>query len=52
MSREVITVSQDAPVTSAIDHLVHERVGALPVVDAVGRLVGVVSYLDVIRTMP
>lgn len=48
MSRDVITLSQDAPITSAIPHLIHERVGALPVVDEAGRLVGVLSYIDLI----
>jgi CBS domain-containing protein len=52
MSKEVVTVSADAPVTSAIAHLVHERMGALPVVDEAGRLVGVVSYIDVIAALP
>ena len=52
MSKPVITVNRDAPATSAIEHLVHERVGALPVIDETGRLVGVVSYLDVVRIVP
>jgi hypothetical protein len=35
----------------AVDHLVHERVGALPVVNRDRRLVGVVSCMDVIRAV-
>lgn len=52
MSRQVIAVTGDAPVTSAIEHLVHEHIGALPVVDDRGVLVGMVSYVDVVRAIP
>jgi CBS domain-containing protein len=52
MTRDVITVHRDAPVTAAIEHLLHERIGAIPVVDDRGHLVGVVSYLDVVRVVP
>ena len=39
----------EEPITKAVGRLVDERVGALPVVDAKSRLVGIVSYLDVLR---
>jgi CBS domain-containing protein len=51
MSKVVITLEQNAPLTSAIEHLVHEGIGALPIVDDKHRLVGMVSYLDVIQAL-
>lgn len=43
------TLDRDAPIESAVDALLHERIGALPVVDDADALVGIVSYVDVIR---
>jgi CBS domain-containing protein len=51
MSRDVVTVQADAPVTTAIDHLTHDGVGALPVVAEDGKLAGMLSYLDVIQAL-
>lgn len=39
----------DEPILRAVGRFLDERVGALPVVDPDGRLVGIVSYLDVLR---
>lgn len=49
MSVEPITVRADEPLLKAVSRFVDERVGALPVVDPKGRLVGILSYLDVLR---
>ncbi len=49
MSEGPIVVDADAPLTHAIDLLVARRVGALPVVNGKGVLVGVLSYLDVLE---
>lgn len=50
MSTDVISVSPDATIGEAIDLIVEHRVGAVPVVDeASGDLVGIVSYIDVLR---
>ena len=49
MSRHVVTVGADAPVTEAIAIMIGHHVSGLPVVDAVGRLVGIVSEGDFIR---
>ncbi len=49
MTRDPIAVDQDAPLQNAIEILVAEKVGALPVVDSREKLVGIVSYLDVLE---
>jgi acetoin utilization protein AcuB len=51
MSRSSVTVAEDAPATVVVDHLIHERMGALPVVDAAGCLVGIVSYVDALQAL-
>jgi CBS domain-containing protein len=51
MTTPVSTVREDAPLGEAARHFVDERIGALPVVDASGRLVGILSYVDVIQTL-
>ena len=51
MSKPAITVRADAPITTAIDQLLQNKVGALPVVDDEGRIVGILSYLDVIQIL-
>ena len=50
MSADVLSVGPEADITEAIDLMIEERIGALPVVDAeADRLVGIVSYIDVLR---
>ena len=51
MSTPAITVRADAPITTAIDHLLHDKVGTLPVVDDEGRILGTLSYLDVLQAV-
>jgi CBS domain-containing protein len=51
MTTPVVTVSEHASVKDAIALLARHDVAALPVLDADGRLVGVVSEADVIREM-
>jgi CBS domain-containing protein len=51
MSKVVVTLDQDSPLNTAAEHLVNHGIGALPVVDAHRRLVGIVSYLDVIQAL-
>jgi acetoin utilization protein AcuB len=51
MSKSVITVREDEPMTNATEHFVHEAFGALPVVSSEGKLVGIVSYLDVLNAL-
>jgi CBS domain-containing protein len=49
MSRHVVTVGADASVAEAIAIMLGHHVSGLPVVDAAGRLVGIVSEGDFIR---
>jgi acetoin utilization protein AcuB len=50
MSGEPEHVGPDDDIDDAIDLMIENRVGALPVVDeAEGRLVGIVSYVDILR---
>jgi CBS domain-containing protein len=51
MTTDVITVREDMPLSDVARLFVDERVGALPVTDAKGRVVGIVSYVDVIRAL-
>lgn len=44
-----VVVNQDAQVHEALELLLREQVGALPVVDDDGRLRGLVSYVDLLR---
>lgn len=51
MTREVVTVSRDTPLSEAAQLLVKHRISGLPVVDAEQRLVGVVTEADFLRAM-
>ncbi|WP_197283419.1 HPP family protein [Achromobacter piechaudii] len=48
MSRDVVTVDQNAPLDHAIRLLDRHRLQALPVLDAAGRYAGMVSQADVL----
>ncbi|HLZ01120.1 MAG TPA: CBS domain-containing protein [Bradyrhizobium sp.] len=49
MSRHVITIGADAPVTEAVKTMLFHHISGLPVVDSFGKLVGVLSESDFIR---
>ena len=49
MTQHVITISADAPIADAVDAMLRHHVSGLPVVDASGDLVGIVSEGDFIR---
>ncbi len=49
MSTPPITISPDAPVSSAADVMLESRVRRLPVVDASGKLLGIVTRADLVR---
>ncbi len=49
MSSDVQSVELQTSLSELIDILVDQKVGALPVVDDRGVLVGIVSYVDVLR---
>lgn len=50
MTTPVITTTPDSPIAEAARNAAHRRVRRLPVVDARGRLVGIVSRGDLLRT--
>jgi CBS domain-containing protein len=49
MTRRVITIATDAPIVEAANIMLDKHVSGLPVVDATGKLVGIVSQGDFIR---
>ena len=49
MTRRVITVQADTPITEAAKIMLQQHVSGLPVVDQGGKLVGIVSEGDFIR---
>jgi CBS domain-containing protein len=49
MSREPIVVHQALPLNHAAAAFLHRNLGALPVVDDEERIVGILSYVDVLR---
>lgn len=51
MSTDPITVTEDTDIAEIIDTLLDERVGAVPVVDDAERVIGIISYVDVLRAL-
>lgn len=52
MVGDVLSVDPETGLGEVIDLLLEHRIGALPVVDAMdGELVGIVSYVDVLRAL-
>jgi CBS domain-containing protein len=51
MSAAALTVHPHRPLRDVADELADERIGAIPVVDMDGKLVGIVSYVDALRAL-
>ena len=52
MSADVISASPETELGDVIDLLLENKIGALPVVeDHLGKLVGIISYVDVLRAL-
>jgi acetoin utilization protein AcuB len=49
MTTEPITVSPDDDLQEAIELMINEKIGGIPVVDEAEGLVGIVTYVDVLR---
>jgi len=47
--REIITTKPDSPLSDAIKKLVNNEIGALPVCDLKGTLVGILSERDILK---
>ena len=45
----MVSVGPDDPLSDVVELMLEHRVGAVPVVGPEGRLVGIVSYIDVLR---
>ena len=51
MSAEVFTTGPDSQLSDVVDTMLDQKVGALPVVNASNELVGIVSYIDILRAV-
>lgn len=51
MSGDVAAVREQDDVAEAVDLMLTQQVGAIPVVNADGELAGIVSYVDVLRVV-
>lgn len=49
MTRQVITIDPDSTVTEAAQRMLQNRISGLPVCDASGRLIGIISEGDLLR---
>jgi CBS domain-containing protein len=49
MTRDPFVVHDDTPFEEVVDVFTKQRVGAVPVIDARDRLVGIISYVDVLK---
>lgn len=49
MTRDVFVLRQDAPFPDVVKVFMDQRVGAVPVVDDGDRLIGIISYVDVLK---
>ena len=51
MTREVVTAGVDEEVGVVARRIIERRIGAVPVIDAAGAPVGILSYVDVLRRL-
>lgn len=51
MSGDVISVEPESDVSEIIDLMLEHKIGAVPVTEPDGTLVGIVSYMDVLREL-
>ena len=51
MAPTALTIHANRPLREVATELADEKVGALPIVDGDGRLVGIVSYVDALRAL-
>jgi acetoin utilization protein AcuB len=49
MSSDVLTADPEDDLDDLIELMIENKVGAVPVVDGDGQLVGIVSYIDILR---
>lgn len=51
MTREVITVHPETSISTLVETITSKRINPVPVVDAVGKLVGIVSRADLVKLL-
>lgn len=51
MSGDTVSVGADDDVREAVDLMIEHRIGAVPVTNPQGHLVGIVSYIDILRVL-
>lgn len=51
MVSTALTVHPSRPLSDLVQELIDEKIGAVPVVDMDGKLVGIVSYIDALRAL-
>lgn len=51
MTGHVISIDEEDELSEVIELMLTHKVGALPVLDGDGTLVGIVSYMDVLRSL-
>jgi CBS domain-containing protein len=49
MSSSIVSVEEEDEIEDVVDLMLETKVGAVPVVDGDGVLVGIISYIDVLR---
>jgi CBS domain-containing protein len=52
MSGNVYAVEPEAGADEIVELMLEQKIGAVPVTDPDGKLVGIVSYMDVLREIP
>jgi acetoin utilization protein AcuB len=52
MNADVLSVEVEADAAEIVDLMLDNKIGAVPVLDGDGSLVGIVSYVDVLRALP
>lgn len=51
MTADVLAAEPDSPLVDLVDAMIHKKVGAMPIIDAERHVVGIVSYVDVLRVL-
>lgn len=52
MTRDLVVVDEDAPLHLVVDLMREKNIGHVPVVDAAGRLKGIIAKSDIVRIAP
>ena len=51
MHADVVTADAEADVADVIEAMLENKIGAIPVVDGERKLEGIISYVDILRTL-